>query len=129
MAGYLGSPQTPEFMMHEYGLTHNLNAGQETYYLLAGLGVDQQVSFLMQQFNMTGVNTIAEMTSALDNNHPVLATTIAQNGNSHQVTIVGYDNVTSVFTVADTVSGTYITLLYSEISLSILSWEVTGVKP
>ncbi len=130
LASYFGSPQSPEFMMHEFGLTQNWNANQEEYYLYDGLGVDLQVAFLLQQFNMTGVNTIVEMTNAIDNGHPVMAATIDANGSDgHQVTIVGYDSATTIFTAYDSVTGTYAEYLYSEISLAILSWEITGVKP
>lgn len=129
VASFFGSNQTPEFMMHEYALKNNLNMIQEANALVYGLGVDQQVAFLLQQFNMTGVQSIEGITNAIDNNHIVMSATIDNYGNGHEVTIVGYDNTTSQFTIANTATGAYEQINYGDISLSIQSWEITGVKP
>ncbi|WP_197488926.1 C39 family peptidase [Flavobacterium succinicans] len=129
VASFFGSSQTPEFMMHEYGLKNNMTPLQEALALNNGLGHDQQVAFLLQQFYMTGVQSISQMTNAIDNKHIVMAATIDNNGNGHEVTIVGYDNATSEFTIANTATGAYEQINYADISLSIQSWEITGVKP
>ncbi|WP_306352755.1 C39 family peptidase [Flavobacterium sp. '19STA2R22 D10 B1'] len=129
VASYFGSTQSPEFMMNEYAVAHNMNQLQEAVALFDGLGHDQQVSFLIQQFNMSGVNTIEQMTSAIDNGYPVLTTIVDENSIPyHEVTIVGYNSVTNQFTIANTVPGSYQIIPYTNVDLSLQSWQITGVK-
>ncbi len=129
VASLFGTIQSPDFMIVEYITANNFTAAQQLLIYQNGVGQDTQVAFFLLQFNMTGINTIAEMTNAIDNQHPVLAATIDAQGNGHEVTIVGYDNATTKFKAYDSVTGTYAQYLFTDISLAILSWEVTGVKP
>ncbi|MEO8240045.1 MAG: C39 family peptidase [Flavobacterium sp.] len=129
VASLFGSIQSTEFMMHEYAVKNNMSQIQEVNALFQGLGHDQQVAFLLQQFNMTGVSTISEMTNAIDKGHPVMGVIMSGANSGHEVTIVGYDNATQNFTIANTLYGGYSYASYTDINTNIQSWEITGVKP
>ncbi|WP_347053574.1 C39 family peptidase [Flavobacterium olei] len=128
VASLFGSVQSPEFMMSEYGSKNNMNQMQHTLALFNGLGHDQQVAFLLQQFNMTGLSTVTEMTAAIDRGHPVMGVIMVGQNTGHEVTIVGYDYSTGNFTIADTIYGGYSYVGFNAINTSMQSWEITGVK-
>lgn len=128
VASLFASVQSPEFMMNEFGLKNNMNEFQQGVAMLTGLGHERQVSFLLQQFHMTGVSTISQITSAIDKEHPVMAVIMVGDNAGHEVTIVGYDDATQNFLIANTLYGGYSYAEYTDINTNIQSWEITGVK-
>lgn len=138
----LGQTQTEAQLIHEWAAANGMNAGQEAMFILYGLNPAEQENFINFQFNTQLATNVTDITQAIDNGRPVM---ISYNTGQvdpatgeqiyHQVTVVGYDNATGQFVVADTqgyLTGDadgYININQSQVDFNFNQYIILGIKP
>jgi len=134
-----GGTDTENDLLQSWAQQTGLTGGDLFLAMQNGLTPAQQDSFITTMFQTDQANTIADITTAIDDGHPVMVSydtgQVDSSGNPiyHQVTVVGYDQGTNQFVVADTQStgdaDGYVNIDQSAVDFNFNQYIITGINP
>ena len=115
-----------------WNIAHNVGEGFTN--ILNGGGVsDVQLNNLVNDFYINqAVNNVDQISSQLDNGHPILATlVVGRHGDDidgHAVVITGYDSATKMVTIADSLADGLVQSFQFDSSKLINMTAISGIK-